>query len=309
MSAFSGTPRPRLVVASMGGLRRPPRSPLVWAVAAWLVLPALGLAACDRGTGSGPGSAKGTGAPEGNGFVNIGPLQGRFLGGPDGRGGGDGPLVLLLHGYGAEPDDLAGVARQLQVPDALRFLLLAAPVALPQGGRAWWPLDLEERRRVLASKRLRDLSDEVPDGLDDARLKLMTTLRILRERPDVREDAIAVVGFSQGAMAATDLALHAEPRVQAVGILAGTLLAEALWQERALHRRGLPTFIAHGESDRLLPFEMARRLEEVLRRGQLDVRFHAHPGGHEIPGPILAELAAFLTEVFGTLGDTDAPSP
>jgi len=297
LSAAMPCPRPR----PSSAVRRPRLAPFV-------LVAALALSAgCDR---SGGGQETPTGNPvaatppqavETDTSVQLGPLSGRWLGGIDGAGGGEGPVIVLLHGYGAGPDDLASVAQRLRVPPSYRFVLLAGPLRLPQGGRAWWPLDLEERRRVIESGELRDLSGELPDGLEEARAQLLQALAALRQRADVDPHAIAVVGFSQGAMAATDLALFADPRIQALGILSGTLLAEDVWRDRALRTKGIPTFIAHGRRDDLLPFEMADRLREMLDESRLDVRWHPHEGGHEIPRETLRALGTFLTDVFGTL--------
>src|SRR6478736_8223909 len=48
-----------------------------------------------------------------------------------------GHVVVLLHGYGAPGDDLASLAKSLLRPRT-RFVLPAAPLALGNGGRAWW---------------------------------------------------------------------------------------------------------------------------------------------------------------------------
>ncbi len=71
-----------------------------------------------------------------------------ITGGTDREGGGDGPLVVLLHGFGAPGEDLVPLFRQLNVPSEVRFAFPAAPVDLRAklgpgyaGGRAWWMID------------------------------------------------------------------------------------------------------------------------------------------------------------------------
>ena len=51
----------------------------------------------------------------------IAGLQVRFTGGTDRNGGGDGPLVVLMHGFGAPGTDLVPLARVLDVPREVRF--------------------------------------------------------------------------------------------------------------------------------------------------------------------------------------------
>ncbi|MBW2213652.1 MAG: hypothetical protein JRF48_04305, partial [Deltaproteobacteria bacterium] len=68
----------------------------------------------------------------------------RLTGGEDREGGGDGPLVVLMHGFGAPGTDLVGLWRVLDVPSSMRFAFPEAPHEIPGmfGARAWWMLDL-----------------------------------------------------------------------------------------------------------------------------------------------------------------------
>jgi phospholipase/carboxylesterase len=60
----------------------------------------------------------------------YGGLRVRVTGGRDRRGGGDGPLVVLMHGFGAPGDDLVPLARGLDVPSEVRFAFPEAPLDL-----------------------------------------------------------------------------------------------------------------------------------------------------------------------------------
>jgi phospholipase/carboxylesterase len=68
----------------------------------------------------------------------------RLTGGEDREGGGDGPLVVLMHGFGAPGTDLVGLWRVLDVPRGVRFAFPEAPNEIPgmPGAKAWWNLDL-----------------------------------------------------------------------------------------------------------------------------------------------------------------------
>ena len=76
---------------------------------------------------------------------HIGGLRTRVTGGTDGKGGGHGPLVLLLHGFGAPGDDLVSLADVLNVPTGTRFVFPEGPLSLsfgPTDARAWWLIDM-----------------------------------------------------------------------------------------------------------------------------------------------------------------------
>ncbi len=82
--------------------------------------------------------------------AKLGPLDVRMTGGSDGDGGGEGPVVVLLHGFGAPGDDLVGLWRSFAAPRGTRYVFPEAPIALGHqyaGGRAWWWIDLEMRSR------------------------------------------------------------------------------------------------------------------------------------------------------------------
>lgn len=234
----------------------------------------------------------------------LGPLDVRWRGGPDGRGGGSGPVVVLLHGYGTRSEDLDNLTRALRLPAEVRYALPEAPVELEGGGRGWWRLS-EADETAIAEGEPRDMSGAMPAGLVVAREKVGAMLRAMRQLPDVAPDQVAIAGFSQGAMLAMDVALFTEPKMRAVGVLAGTLVAEEAWAERYPLRRGMPVFVAHGRDDARLPFAMAERLRDSLEEGGLEVRWAPFEGGHSLPFPVLIELSEFLMGALELVPDAE----
>src|SRR5689334_1575442 len=98
-----------------------------------------------------------------------------LAGGSDREGGGDGPLVVLLHGFGAPGEDLVPLWRVLYgydgIPPSTRFAFPAAPLEVDPhwGGRAWWMIDVMALQSAILQGRTRDLATEVPPGLAEAR--------------------------------------------------------------------------------------------------------------------------------------------
>lgn len=201
--------------------------------------------------------------------------------------------ALLMHGFGAPGDDLVGLAPYIDAP--VRFVFPAAPLEL--GGlygdsRAWWLLDLARLERDLSSGHPATRAAEIPDGLAAAREQV---LRLVDE-VTVRFAGTKLVlgGFSQGAMVALDVALHAPTAPAGLVLMSGTLLAEPVWGPRFARLAGTPVLMSHGHADQLLPFSAAETLRDKLSAAGALVEWQAFGGGHEIPSPVVEAVGAFL---------------
>ncbi len=232
-------------------------------------------------------------------MASFGGLAVRLAGGSDGSGGGDGPLVVLMHGFGAPADDLVVLGDLLRLPRETRFAFPAAPIALElwSGARAWWMIDLARYEAVWTGGDLRSLSEDEPPGLADARARIDAMLDELQGELAVAGSRIALGGFSQGAMLACDVALRSERPLAGMVLLSGTFLCRSIWTARMPGRADLPVFQSHGRADPLLPFSLAEELRDAMRAARLEVDWLAFDGGHEIPPPVLAGASAFLKRV------------
>ncbi len=233
---------------------------------------------------------------------SFGGLTVRITGGSDGRGGGDGPLVVLLHGFGAPGDDLVPLAPLFGLPRAVRFAFPAAPLELHGfygDSRAWWMIDLDRLERDLSAGVERDLSADEPEGLAGARTAVDAAIDELQTALAVPAGQIVLGGFSQGAMLSTDLAMRTDRPLAGLLLMSGTLLAASTWRELAPKRAGLPVFQSHGNLDTLLPFAAAERLRALLTESGLEVDWVQFRGGHEIPPPVLKGASAFLHRLLG----------
>jgi phospholipase/carboxylesterase len=213
----------------------------------------------------------------------LGPLR------PEQTGG---KLVVLLHGWRAHGDDLVPLARQLARP-GMRFLVPAAPLREPNGGRAWWSLDTDERPAQV-------WGDELPAHhrpnrqVTAAREAVQALLHDARRR--YAPESTALVGFSQGAMLALDVAIAGAPEVDRVAVLSGALLADTLDSERARSPSAArpALFVAHGRADSAVPFGAGQGIRSVLQPRGYRVDWHVFDGGHEIPSAVVSALRAFL---------------
>jgi phospholipase/carboxylesterase len=163
--------------------------------------------------------------------------------------------------------------------------------------RAWWMIDMDRLEADRAAGRVRDLSNEVPKGLAQAREALEAFLNQLPHVMTVDYKKTVIGGFSQGAMLTCDLVMRTAFPFAGLVQLSGSLLARQDWRPSVGKRTGLPVFQSHGTQDPILPYVMAERLRDELTRTGLPVEWHQFRGGHQIPEPVLRRLSSFLTKV------------
>jgi len=229
---------------------------------------------------------------------HLGGLKVRLVGGTDGRGGGQGPMVVLLHGFGAPGDDLVPLWEAIAAPPGTRFVFPEGRLSLPFGfSRAWWMIDMERLERDRAAGRMRDLSQDRPAGLAEARAQVLGLLDDLEKEWGVDSRRTVLGGFSQGAMLSCDVALRSDRALAGLVLLSATLLAKDEWTPLMPKRRGLRVLQSHGTADPLLPFSLAEQLRDLLVRAGLSVEWVKFSGGHEIPGQVLAKLGGFIAQV------------
>lgn len=198
-------------------------------------------------------------------------------------------LVILFHGWGADGNDLIGLAPHWGrlLPNA-EFLSPHAPFPQDMGfGRQWFSLLDRSPELLLAGLRaVAPAIDAYIDeelgkrGLDDGRL--------------------ALVGFSQGTMTALHVALR-RPRVCA-GVLgySGRIIgAEALAKETVCKP---PILLVHGTADDMVPIEAMRDAKAVLESLGISVEAYERPGlGHGIDEFGLAIGGRFLAKVLAVV--------
>ena len=186
---------------------------------------------------------------------------------------GDRPeqLVILVHGYGADGNDLIGLA-----PYFARVLPNAAFVA-PNGpeqcgmsafGYPWFPINQFDPASRLA-------------GVQSAAPVLDQFIDKELERHGLEEDKLLLIGFSQGTMMSLHVALR-RPR-QVAGILgySGILAGLELLPDEAISKP--PIQLIHGDMDEMLPVANLHEAVSALGAAGFDVAGHVSPGaGHTI---------------------------
>jgi phospholipase/carboxylesterase len=201
-------------------------------------------------------------------------------------GGRAGSLVVLLHGYGADGNDLIDIGRHWApaLPDTA-FVSPHAPerCAEAPSGRQWFPFSLSEPEDFW-----RGVNKAAPalDEFLDAELK----------RHTLDADRLALVGFSQGTM----MALHVAPRRidQIAGVIGYSGLLAGPSHLKADLQSVPPVLLIHGADDPLIPAVALHEAANELGAVSIDVEWHIRPGlQHGIDVEGLALGLTFLKRV------------
>lgn len=207
--------------------------------------------------------------------------------------------VILCHGFGAPGTDLVGIASEFisqggPMTDVV-YLFPSAPILLDPlfDGRAWWMIDIERIQRLMMEGKAREMKSESPELLPERRKSIIRVVDHCRFEFSIPSAKIIVGGFSQGAMVATDVALHYNETLGGLIVWSGALIDEANWTAQAERQPSLHVVQSHGRIDPILPFAGAEDLRDMLISTGYDVRFFEFNGEHAIP-PGAIELAVHL---------------
>ncbi|MDY7542914.1 MULTISPECIES: alpha/beta fold hydrolase [unclassified Cryobacterium] len=186
------------------------------------------------------------------------------------------PLLLLLHGYGSHEGDLPSLAAYL--PEGFDWVSLRAPVGLPTGGFAWFPITVPGRP---SPEPVIEAADTVLAWLD------------ANVHPGT---PVVPLGFSQGGLMVTQLLRQAPGRFPAGVVLSGFTLEATLPGDEALAATRTPVFFGHGDADRVISAETTARTSAWLP-GHTALTEKVYAGlPHSISAEELADVSRFLTE-------------
>jgi phospholipase/carboxylesterase len=198
-------------------------------------------------------------------------------------------LVVFLHGYGADGNDLIDIGRSWQqlLPDAA-FVSPHAPRPCGQAptGREWFPLTMRE-------------PNERWDGVNAAAPGLNAFLDAELARRSLTDSALALVGFSQGTMMSLHVGLRRASTPAAIVGYSGMLVTptnEADIDRFAAEIRSRPpVLLVHGDQDQLIPVQALMHAAQGLAALEVPVEWHISPGvGHGIDQEGLRQGGEFI---------------
>lgn len=181
------------------------------------------------------------------------------------------PLLLLLHGYGSNEEDLFSFASEL--PDEYYVISARAPYDLMYGSYAWYAINFDADENKFSDLTQARTSRDLIVGFIDE----------LTAAYAVDAEKVTLIGFSQGCILSYAVALSYPEKVQRVVAMSGYLNLEMMVENYAQNDfSNLKIFASHGTVDQVIPVDWARKAAPALAQLKIDMTYKEYPVGHGV---------------------------
>lgn len=200
---------------------------------------------------------------------------------PEGQSSSRYPTLIMLHGRGADEEDLLGLASSLDD----RFLIVSAQAPYPfsaGGGYTWYDVG--------------EVGAPEPTMFRNSYNRLLTFLGDVIKGYPVDAGRVFLFGFSMGTVMSYTLGLTHPELIRGICANSGYLPEGTFLTYRWNDLAGTDFFITHGIHDPVIPVQMARRAQDLFRRSNAHVTYREYPMAHEISEQSLADVVAWTTE-------------
>jgi len=195
------------------------------------------------------------------------------------------PLLLLLHGYGSNAEDLLSLTTEL--PKHYYVISTQAPFVLQPFGYSWYDIYINENGTKFSDEKQAIQSRDLIVAFID---------RILENFPIDKND-ITLVGFSQGSILSYAIALSYPQKIRNVAALSG-YLNQNLLQENYKNNNfsKLNFFVSHGTHDQMIPIEAARKTVDFLNDLKIKNTYLEYKMMHEVSAKNLSDFKNFINQ-------------
>ncbi|WHT39415.1 MULTISPECIES: alpha/beta fold hydrolase [Myroides] len=195
------------------------------------------------------------------------------------------PLILLLHGYGSNEEDLFSFASEL--PEDYYIVSAQAPYPVPPYGYAWYAIHFDaDANKFSDDQQAIESRDLIVKFIDELTAKYA-----------IDSNNINLVGFSQGAILSYAIALSYPEKINKVVALSGYFNANIITPGFEQHDFSqLRLFASHGTVDQVIPVEWARKTSPILDALHVKHQYKEYPVGHGVHPLNFADFKKFLIE-------------
>lgn len=181
------------------------------------------------------------------------------------------PLLIMLHGYGSDENDLFSFASEL--PKELFIISVKAPIPMQPFGNAWYAINFDaekgkwnDKAQAIASR------DLIAQFIDEAAAYY-----------PVDKNNVSLLGFSQGSILSYATALNYPEKIKNIIALSGYVYHDILPQNvEDLDYSHLDFYCSHGTVDQVIPIDWARQTPVFLKSLKIEHHYAEFPVGHGV---------------------------
>lgn len=178
-------------------------------------------------------------------------------------------LLILLHGYGSNKEDLFSFAGEL--PEELLIVSAQAPNSMGFGSYAWYAINFDAKQGKFSDlKQAKEAIDKIAEFID-----------AIKEKYNTKKEKTFLLGFSQGAILSYSLSFFYPNKINHIIALSGYINTDLLPVEIS---KSITTdyYISHGIVDQVLPIEWARKSKTFLEKINLQAIYSEYKVGHGV---------------------------
>lgn len=181
------------------------------------------------------------------------------------------PVLFLLHGYGSNEEDLFSFASEL--PEEYYVISARAPYDMMYGAYAWYAINFDaDENKFSDLDQARSSRDLIVEFVDECIAKYA-----------IDSEKITLIGFSQGAILSSAVALSYPEKINRVVALSGYLNVEIATEEYLKNNVSkVKFFVSHGTVDQVIPVDWARKTKPTLENLGINVVYKEYPIGHGV---------------------------
>ena len=194
------------------------------------------------------------------------------------------PLLLLLHGYGSNEEDLFSFASEL--PDDCYVISAKAPYPLQPYGNAWYAIHFDAAQNKFSDNEQAIKSRDL----------VVTFLDELCDLHDIDKENISLIGFSQGSILSFSIALSYPQKIKNVVALSGYLNTNLVKKTPLINTHKVNYFIAHGTQDQVIPVDWARKTIPFMEAYNQNFEYKEYPIGHGVSPKVFMDFKNWLSK-------------
>ena len=179
------------------------------------------------------------------------------------------PLLLMVHGFGSNEEDLFSFSRNL--PDQLMIVSIRGPIEMQGMGYAWYNISIDH-----LGNKVYDIEKAI-----ESRNDIVKCIEYCTKKYDTDPNNVTLLGFSQGSILINAVALTYPEKVKNIISLSGGFDRNIMQLSKSSFNN-LSFYVSHGTDDMVLPYDQAKKTIEILKENNISFQFESYHVGHGV---------------------------